>query len=180
MMQVKVKIPARFRRIFAKQTRIISFINRGLQRFAFADVFAANVNIAGMGIHRETGNQTAFDQCMRIMAHNFAVFTGARLRFVSINNKIRRTTVTFLGHKRPFQTGGKSCATTAAQPRCFHLVNNPVTTFFYNRCGAIPMATLLRPFEAAVMHAVKIGKNPIFIFKHLPSSFVLLAYAPEL
>jgi len=40
-----IKIPARAACVFANKTGVIGFVDRRLQRFFFADVFAANVDV---------------------------------------------------------------------------------------------------------------------------------------
>ena len=79
MVQVNVKIPTRFGGILTNQTGVIGFINRRLKRFTFPNILTTNIDVTGIRIHREGGNQTAFNQSMRIMAHDLTVFAGAGL-----------------------------------------------------------------------------------------------------
>jgi len=127
-MQVNLEIPARPAGIGADETCIIRLINRGLQGFAFADVFPADVDVAIMRAHGEGRDQAAFDQCMRIMAHDLAVFAGAGFGFVGIDHKIAGPAIRLLGHERPFKAGRKPCSATTAQARCLDLFDQPVTT----------------------------------------------------
>ena len=79
VVQIKIEVPARASSILTQKASVISFVDRSLQSFAFADIFATDVDVAGMCIHCERRDQAAFDQRVRIVAHDFAVFTGARL-----------------------------------------------------------------------------------------------------
>ena len=58
-----------------------------------------------MRAHGEAGDQAAFDQLVRIVAHDIAVLAGARLALVGIDHQIMRPRPRFLGHERPFQAG---------------------------------------------------------------------------
>ena len=51
--------PNRICSVLANETGVICLINRGLQRFFFADVFAANVDVAGVRIHREAAQSSS-------------------------------------------------------------------------------------------------------------------------
>ncbi len=120
-----------------------------------------------MGIHREGGNQTAFNQRVRIMAHDFTIFTGTRLGFIRVHDQIRRTAITFLWHKGPLQPGWKSRPAAAAQPGGLHLIDDPIAALFDQSGRAIPMATRLGTFQCALMHPIEIGENTILIFQHV-------------
>ena len=61
------------------------------------------------------GEQRAFDQEMRIVAHDVPVLAGAGLGLVGIDHEIVRTAVGLLRHERPFEAGGKAGAAAAAQ-----------------------------------------------------------------
>ena len=115
VVQIKIEIPTRASGILTQKPRVIAFVDRSLQSLTFANVLAANVDITRVGVHGERRDQTAFDQRVRIVAHNLAVFAGARLAFVSVDHQIRRATIAFLGHKAPLQTGGETRTTTATQ-----------------------------------------------------------------
>ncbi len=65
---------------FADQLGFISLINGGLQVLPFTNELAAHIDVAGICIHREARDQAAFDQQMRIVPHDLAVFAGARAR----------------------------------------------------------------------------------------------------
>ena len=172
MVQIDVEIIAGFAGILAHKPRVIGLVNRGLQRFAFADVFAADVDVASVGIHREARNKAALDQRVRIMAHDLAVLAGAGLGFIGVHHQIAGATVAFLGHEGPLQTGGEARTATAPQPRGFHLVDDPVAPVLEDARRAIPMATRLRAFQRAVVHTVDIGKDAVLILKHEANLYV--------
>ncbi len=167
VVQIQIKIPTGFRSVLAQQPSVIGFVNRGLQRLTFTNVFAANIDVAGVCIHRERCDQAAFDQCVRIVAHDFAVFAGAGFGFICIHNQIGRTPIGFLGHKRPFQTGREPRPTAPAQTGIFHFVDDPVAAFFDQLGRAIPMPTRLCALKGAVVHSIDVGKDTIFICKHV-------------
>ena len=179
MVQIDVKIPARPGSVRANKTCVISLVNGGLKRLFLADVFAANVDVARMRIHRERRNQTTFDQGVRIMAHDLAILTGARLRFVCVHNKIRRTPIAFLWHERPLQSSRETSAATTAQATVLHLLNDPVAAVLDQLVGSIPMPPRLRALKRSVVHSIKVGKDPILVSKHAHLILVILAAAPD-
>ena len=180
VMQENVEIPTGPRCVATQKTVVIGFINRGLQRFTLADVFAAQIDVAGVRIHRERSDQRALDQRMRIVTHDFAVFTGARLGFISVDDEIRGTTVALLGHEGPLQTRREARTAAAAQTRVFHGLDDPVPPFFDEACGAIPMAALFGACQRALMHPIKVGKDPVLVLQHVCLPLAVLAHPPEL
>ena len=113
MGDIEVEIPTGTGGVLAQKARVIGFVDGALQRLALADVFTADVDIAGVGVHRERGDETAFDQRVRIMAHDLAVLAGARFGFVGVDHQIGGPPVAFLGHEGPFQTRREASTTPA-------------------------------------------------------------------
>ena len=166
VVQVQIIVPAGPGGILAQQARVIAFVQRRLQGFALADVFAPDVDVAGIGPHREPGNQTALDQRMRIVPHDLAVLAGAGFGFVGIDHQIGRASVGHLGHERPFQAGGKARPAAPAQPAGLDLIDDPVAPLRQEAGGPVPLPPLLRPRQAAVMHPVKVGEDAVLILQH--------------
>ncbi len=102
--------------VLADELGLIGLGYRRLEAFALADEFAADIDVAGIGAHGETGDQAALDQQMRIVPHDLAVLAGAGLGLVGIDHEIVRAAVGLLGHERPFQPGRKAGAAAPAQP----------------------------------------------------------------
>src|SRR3954453_1941442 len=114
--------------VLADQLRLIGLVDRGLEMLALADELAADIDVAGMRVHRAARDQAALDQEMRIVPHDLAILAGPGLGFVGVDAEIARPAVgRFLRHERPLETGREAGATTAAQPRRLHLVDDPVT-----------------------------------------------------
>ena len=149
--------------VFTQEPVSIRLVNGALQSFAFAHKLAAHVNVTRMCAHGETSKQAPFQQFMRLMAHNIAVFARAGLRFVGINDQIMRTPIIFFRHERPFQTRRKSGPATTAQARRFDLFNDPVTTLSNQVSRIVPISARLRGSQIGTMEPVNIGKNTIFI-----------------
>ena len=76
--------------VLADQIGRIGLVDRRLQALALEDEFAAQIDIGRRGPHGETGDQAAFDQQMRIVAHDLAVLAGAGLGFVGVDDEIGR------------------------------------------------------------------------------------------
>ena len=84
-MQVEVEIPA-VDVVLADELCVIGLVDRGLQYLALADELAADIDVGGMRAHGEAREQRAFDQELRIVAHDVPVLAGAGLRFVGIDD----------------------------------------------------------------------------------------------
>ena len=165
VMQIEIEIPA-VHVALADQLGVVGLVDRRLQCFALADEFAADIDVAGIGAHAEAGDQATLDQEMRIVPHDLAVLAGAGLGFVGVDHEIMRPPVGFLGHERPFQSGRKSGAATAAQARRLHLVDDLVAAAFQNRLGAVPGAARTRAFETPIVKAVEILEDAVLVGEH--------------
>ena len=119
-----------------------------------------------MRAHREAGDQAAFDQRMRIVAHDVAVLAGAGLGFVGIDHQIMRPLLHFLGHEGPFEAGGEAGAAAAAQARLLDHVDDGLGPEFEDRLGAVPVAALLRGVEPRRLEAVEIGEDAVLVGEH--------------
>src|SRR5581483_9448775 len=137
-----------------------------LQALALAHKFATHIDIAHMRAHGAASDQAALDQQMRIVTHDLAVLAGAGLGLVGVHDEIARPPVRLLGHEGPFQAGGKSGATAAAQAGSLHLVDNPVAALVEDVLGAVPGAAGARSLELPVVKPVKILEDAILVCEH--------------
>src|SRR5206468_5355323 len=67
-MQVDLVIPAGAASVFANETRLVGLVDRELHVRGFVVELAANIDVAGVGTHREAGDETPFQQQMPIEA----------------------------------------------------------------------------------------------------------------
>ena len=160
--------------VLANEAGFIGLIDGGLEMLALADEFAAHIDVAHIAGHGRAGNQAAFNQQMRIVAHDLAVLAGAGFRLVGIDDEIMRTLANHLGHEGPFEAGGEASAAAAAQAACLDLVHQPVTALVDEGLGIQPAAALLGALKAPVMEAVEIGENAILVSEHGSLSRFLL------
>src|SRR3984885_874786 len=153
--------------VLADELGLVSLLDRGFQALALANELAANIDVAIVHAHGAGGNQTAFDQEMRIVPHDLAILAGAGLGLVGIDHEIARPPVRLLGHERPFQSGRKTGAAAAALAGGFHLVDDGLAAFLQNRLGAVPAAARTRPVEAPAVVAIEIFKDAVLIGEHV-------------
>ena len=78
MVDIDVEIPA-VDIVVADQPGLIGLFDGGFHPLALQHIFAAQIDVAGVGLHREAGDQRAFDQQVRIMTHDLAVLAGRGL-----------------------------------------------------------------------------------------------------
>jgi hypothetical protein len=152
--------------ILADEIGLVGLVHRRLQALALAHKLAADVDEAGMRPHGEAGHQAAFDQQMRVVAHDLAILAGAGLRLVGIDDEIMRPPVGLLRHERPLEAGGKACAAAAAQAGGLDLVDNAIAALLEDRFGAIPRAPRARARKPPVVQAVEVRENTILILEH--------------
>ena len=173
VMDIEVERPA-VDVVPADQFRLIGLFDRGLKALALLDVFAAEIDVGGLGAHREGGDQRAFDQHMRIVAQDLPILAGAGLGFVGVDDEIvRPLRVDGLRHERPFEPGREARPAAAAQARGLHFRNDPVAALVDQRLRAVPVAARARALQAAVAETVEIGEDPVLVFAaslRLPAS----------
>jgi hypothetical protein len=165
VMNENVKIPAVLV-VLAQQSGVVAFVDRGLQRLALADELAAHIDVGDMRAHGETGDQAAFDQRMRIVAHDLAVLAGAGLGFVGVDDEIMRALAHFLRHEGPFETGRETGAAAAAQARILHLLDDPVAPLGDQPLRSVPMAAAHGALQRTVELAVDVGEDAVLVLKH--------------
>ncbi len=169
-MDIEVERPA-VDVVLADQLGLVGLVDRRLKALALENVFAAHVDVGGVGAHREGGEQAALDQRVRIVAQDFAVLAGAGLGFVGVDDEIMRALgIDDLGHERPFEAGRKARAAAPAQARGLHLVDDPVAALVDDRLGVVPIAARARALQAAVAEAVEIGEDAVLVLKHRSNS----------
>jgi hypothetical protein len=76
--------------------------------------FAADVDVGRSGVHGPSGDETAFDQFVRIATHDLAVFACAWFTLVSVYDEITWSGVLFV-----FRVAVKMLRFERALPRVF-------------------------------------------------------------
>src|SRR5436305_326344 len=79
--KIKLEIPA-MDVVLADQLGLVSLIDGGLHDLPFAQEFAADIDVTNMRPHGERGDQTTFDQMLRIVAHDVPVLASSRFGFI--------------------------------------------------------------------------------------------------
>ncbi len=154
MMHIKVEGIA-VNIVLADKPRFIGFVDGALQRSAFSDEFAAYIDVTGMRAHGEGGHKRAFDQRMRVVAHDLAVLAGARLRLVGVYDQVMRPRrIDFLGHERPFHAGREARASATAQTGLLHLCDQRVSPAIEQRLGVVPLTALFRARQRGIAEAI--------------------------
>ncbi len=152
--------------VVADEVRPRSLVDGRLAALALQDVLAADVDVAGVRLHRDAGDQAALDQQVRIVAHDLAILARAGLRFVGVDDEVGRPRRVGLGHERPFEPGREAGAAAAAQARRLHLVDDPVAALLEQPLGAVPVAARARAVEAPVAEAVEVGEDAVLVLEH--------------
>src|SRR3546814_5740625 len=86
-MDEDVEIIARAARVLAEEALAIGLGDGGKEVLRLADEFAADVDIRGPRAHRETSDQRALDQLVRIVADDLAILATAGFGFVGVDDE---------------------------------------------------------------------------------------------
>jgi len=146
----------------------VGLVDRRLEVRCLVVELAADIYVGGADPHPGSGQETAFEQLVRVIAQDVAVLAGAGLALVGVDHEIGRA-VGGLRHERPFEPGRKAGAATPAQPRFLALVDDPVAPLEDHLPGAVPVAALSRPGEMPVVLAIEVGEDPVAISQHRSS-----------
>ena len=91
------------------------FFDRAFEDFRALGKFAAYVDVGGLGVEGETGDEHAFEQLMRILVDDVAILERAGLGFVRVADEVDRFLFVRLD-EAPFHAAGKPGAAAPAQP----------------------------------------------------------------
>lgn len=158
-----VKVVSGAAGVFADETVLVGFVDGLLEVGGFVVEFTADVDVGGVGLHGESGNQATFDQLVGFEAQDFAVFAGLRLAFIGVDDEVTRATIQRLVHEGPLETRRETGATTTTHARVFHLIDDPVSAFAEDFLGLVPVAALHGALDSKVVAAVNVGKDAVFI-----------------
>ena len=73
--------------VLAQMAGRIGLLHRLGHALDGTDVFAANVDVAGVAFDRVAREQNAFKQDMRVLLHDHAIFEGSRLRLIGVDDQ---------------------------------------------------------------------------------------------
>src|SRR5262249_26743646 len=124
-MNVNLAIESRSKNVFSKEIVLPRFFNGAVEDSGAIWEFTAYVDVGGARIKCITRDQHSFEQLVRIVMNDIAVFKRARLGFVGVADQIDRSLFVRLD-KAPFQATGETGAAAAAQSRVFDLVDDVI------------------------------------------------------
>lgn len=165
-MHEHVEIIAGTAGILADEAPGISLFDGGEEHLRLVDELAADVDVSRAGAHRETGDQRALDQLMRIVADDLAVLARARLGFVGIDDQEARAAIlAFLGHEAPLHAGREARATATTQARGLHDVDDAVLPDLEQLLRIVPVAPLHGGVDAPVLIAMDVGEDAVLVLQ---------------
>src|SRR5262245_55841899 len=74
----------------SEQSCGIALINRALSLANAVVILAANVNVSGVGLHRECTDDRSFDEQMRALLHHGAIAESARFALIGVHANVMR------------------------------------------------------------------------------------------
>mmetsp|Transcript_7723 Transcript_7723/g.47889 ORF Transcript_7723/g.47889 Transcript_7723/m.47889 type:complete len:475 (-) Transcript_7723:181-1605(-) len=151
--------------VFPQETRVVGFLPGLLQSKPFVDVLSADVNVADAGTHAYTCQEAAFQQLVRIVSHDLAILARSWLRFVRVDDEVRRSSVRSFGHEAPFQSGWEARTSSSTQSRRLDFVDDPISSHFDQFLGLVPIATLSCTLQERIVLSVQVGEDSIFVWK---------------
>lgn len=87
-MQIYVEVVAGSAGVLADQAFFVCFLDSALEDSGFMVKFAADIDICCGGVHGAADNETAFDELVRVLTHDFTVLACSRLTFVGVDDKV--------------------------------------------------------------------------------------------
>ena len=162
-MDVEVEVPAAAAGVGAEQPGGVALVDRRLHHEVLVVVLAAHVDVAGVGAHRDAGEQAALRQGVRVVPQDVAVLAGAGLGLVGVHHEVVRPPVRLLRHEGPLHAGREAGAAAAAQPGLLHLVDDPVAALGDELRRAVPVAAPARRLQPPVVQAVEVGEDAVLV-----------------
>src|SRR5205085_1742352 len=163
--QIKVHVIAGAAGILAEEPRVVGLLDRDLEVLRLVVELAANVDVGRGRTHAGAGDETTFEQPMRVIAQDFAVLACAGLALVGIDDEIVRP-LGLLRHERPFESGREAGAAAPAQPRLLDLLDDPVAALENDVLGAVPDAAAARAGKTPIVLAIEVGEDAVLVSEH--------------
>ena len=113
-MDVNLHVEAGAENIFPEKIFRARFFDGAFEDFRAFGKFAADVDVGGVHVEREAGDEHPLEQLMRILVNDVAILERARLGFVRIADQVDRFFLVRLD-EAPFHAAGKTRAAAAAQ-----------------------------------------------------------------
>src|SRR5260370_17048534 len=114
--------------ILPKKPGVIAAADFFAEDFFLKMIFVADIKYAAYRAGDEAGDDHAFDDEMRKVGHDEAVFNGPGLAFVRVAHDIFNG-IGLLANQVPFQAGGKTGAAHAFQFACLQFCEDIVPAF---------------------------------------------------
>ena len=89
-------------------------MDRLVHDHGLVEILPANVDVGRSSPHRIARDQATFDELMRVLAHNLAIFTSTRLALVGIDHEELGPSIAILGHEGPLQARREARAAAAS------------------------------------------------------------------
>src|SRR6185312_1510373 len=113
-MPIDFKILAAAEDVFAHKAPGARIGNRLTHDVNQVTIFATDVHVANFCSHGQPGDDYTFNHSMRIVLQDQAVFAGAGLGFVSVDQDVFRL-VRLFGNKAPLHARGEAGSAATAQ-----------------------------------------------------------------
>ena len=111
----QLEIEAAAEDVLAEQAGGLGFVDGAVEVARRVDVFAAQEDVAAVGLQRARGNQHAFHQQVRQLLHEHAVLPGVRLHLVRVAQQVADVQRLVLRHQAPLHAGGEARAAAALE-----------------------------------------------------------------
>src|SRR5450830_7667 len=114
MMTVQLEAEVGAEDVVAKETCCTRFFQRFFKTQIRVEDFAVDVVVADRDAHRITADDHAFDQRVRVITNDVAVFECARFAFIAVANEVFLTWE-LTRHEAPLQAGREASTAAATQ-----------------------------------------------------------------
>ncbi len=145
-MHEQFEIEAAAEDVLAQQAGGLGLIDGAIEVGGRVDVFAAQEDVAAIGLERAGADDHAFHQQVRQLLHQQAVLPGVGLHLVRVAQQVADVQRFVGGHQAPLHARGEAGAATALEAGFLHRLHDVRLGHFGQRFAQRGVAVLLAIF----------------------------------
>jgi hypothetical protein len=85
---VDIEIVAGTAGVLANETSLVCLLDGALENCSLVVELSTDVDVSGGGVHGTAGDETALDELVWVLAHDFAVFAGSGLTLIGVDDQV--------------------------------------------------------------------------------------------
>mmetsp|Transcript_32190 Transcript_32190/g.45769 ORF Transcript_32190/g.45769 Transcript_32190/m.45769 type:complete len:305 (-) Transcript_32190:35-949(-) len=163
--EVDIEVISRSRRVLSDQAGSVRFVDGLIEHNSLVKVLSTDVNIGSTSSHGITSQQTTLYQLVWVLSHNFTVLTCSRLGFIGVDDQKGGSSVGFLGHEGPLETGWESSTSASTETGVLDLLDDPIGTHPHDFLRHVVITALQGVGQTPILFAIQVGENTVLILE---------------